>query len=127
MNWKLLRRVHLYLGCFFAPLLVFYVATGWYQTFNTNRNKTPGEADSWVEKLASVHKDRLYPSTQASGYSTKGFEALVVAMSVAILVTVGLGVALALQSTRTAWPTLLSLALGVLIPVLLLWMGQRRG
>jgi len=34
---KKLRRVHLYLGCFFAPLLIFYVVTGWYQTVNPDR------------------------------------------------------------------------------------------
>ena len=34
---KLIRRIHLYLGCFFTPLLIFYVATGWYQTVNPDR------------------------------------------------------------------------------------------
>ncbi|MBM3823594.1 MAG: hypothetical protein FJ404_12030 [Verrucomicrobia bacterium] len=125
MNWKLARRVHLYLGCFFAPLLVFYVATGWYQTFNTNRNKSLAEADSWVEKLASVHKDRVYPSAKATSYSTKFFEALVVVMSVAVLLTVGLGIALALKAGASRWPVLAALILGVVMPILALWMGQR--
>ena len=35
---KQIRRWHLFLSCFFAPMLVFYLATGWYQTLNTNRN-----------------------------------------------------------------------------------------
>lgn len=125
--WRLIRKWHLYLGCFFTPLLVFYVASGWYQTFHTNRNKALGEADSWVEKLTSVHKDRIYPSPDAEGYSSRWFDRLVVVMSVAVLATVGMGIALAFQTSRQRWPVVVSLTLGVVIPILLLWLGQKRG
>jgi hypothetical protein len=50
---KLLRRIHLFLGCFFAPLLLFYLATGWYQTMNVNRNKNLAEAETWVSPQRS--------------------------------------------------------------------------
>jgi len=122
---KLLRRLHLYLGCFFTPLLLFFVATGWYQTFHINRNKRPGEAETWISRLTSIHKDQLYPAESASGYSTTLFKALIVIMSVALITTIVLGLVLALRTLRSAWVVWASLALGILVPVLCLWLGQR--
>ena len=122
---KLLRRLHLYLGCFFTPLLLFYLATGWYQTFNINRNKQPGEAETWISRLTSVHKDQLYPAESASGYSTQLFKLLVVLMSVALMASIVLGLILALRTLRPSWLVWLSLGLGILAPVLCLWLGQR--
>jgi hypothetical protein len=120
---KLLRRLHLYLGVFFAPLLLFFTATGWYQTLNTNRNKSPGEQQTWVDKLTSVHVDSIYPAESASTFSPTLFRALVVAMAVALIITVCLGVYLAFKTLRVKWPVWLALALGVITPVVCLWLG----
>lgn len=122
---KTLRRLHLYLGCFFAPLLLFYIATGWYQTVNTNRNKSLGEKGDWVSSLTSVHVDQIYPSEKAEAYSPKLFQVLVVIMSVSLIATVLLGIFLAFRSTRQQWPVWLALALGVALPILFLWLGQK--
>src|SRR3989442_15317955 len=92
---KFLRRLHLYLGCFFTPLLLFYLATGWYQTFHINRTKRPGEAETWISRLTSIHKDQLYPTDSATGYSTRLFQVLVVLMSVALFTSIALGLVLA--------------------------------
>ncbi|MBI2928700.1 MAG: DUF543 domain-containing protein [Verrucomicrobia bacterium] len=123
---KSLRRVHLYLGCFFAPLLLFYVATGWYQTFHTNRNKTPGELGGWKERLTSVHVDQIYPTEAAESFSPALFRAFVVAMAIALITTVALGILLAFRTSRRQWPVWLCLGLGIVVPVLLLWLGQKR-
>jgi hypothetical protein len=122
---KALRRLHLYLGVFFAPLLVFYVATGWYQTVNVDRRKGLGEAEGVVDKLVSVHVDQVYPTDQAVGWEPGPFRVLVVLMSLALLVTILLGMVLAFRSTARRWPVWLSLGLGILLPLLLLWFGQR--
>ncbi len=123
---KSLRRVHLYLGCFFAPLLLFYVATGWYQTLTTNRNKSPGEKGNWISNLTSVHVDQIYPAESANSYSPFLFRGLVVVMSISLIVTLGLGIFLAFRSSRNPWPVWLALGLGVLLPALFLWLGQSR-
>lgn len=122
---KSLRRAHLYLGVFFAPLLVFYIATGWYQTVNVDRRKGLGEAEGVVDKLVSVHVDQVYPTDQAVGWNPLAFRVLVVAMSLALLLTVALGIVLAIRSTPRRWPVWLSLGLGIVLPLLLLWLGQR--
>ncbi len=122
---RAIRRLHLYLGVFFAPLLIFYIGTGLYQTIRTQRNKLLGEQDSLVTKLVSVHVDQIYPKPNAVGeYSTVFYKSFVIAMSVCLLVTLGLGIYLAFRTTRRALTVLTWLVLGLLLPVVFLWLGQ---
>ena len=124
---RYVRRFHLYLSVFFAPLLIFYIGTGWYQTVRTQRNKLLGEQDTFVSRLTSVHKDQIYPKPEAIGeYSTKLYKVMVVAMSICLLVTIGLGIYLAIRSSRKVWTVWVSLALGLALPILFLWLGQPR-
>ena len=122
---KLIRRIHLYLGCFFAPLLIFYVTTGWYQTVNPDRRKGAADSNDLISRLNRVHVEQYYPTESASGYTTYLFRGLVVGMAIALVTTVALGVVLAFRSTRNQWPVWLSLALGVVLPIVLLWLGQK--
>ncbi len=124
---KLLRRAHLYLGCFFAPLLLFYILTGWYQTVNPQRAKHPSEAETLVQKLRFVHVEQIYPKEgELKQPSPKMFQILVVAMAILGTLAIALGVVLAFKSTRAQWQVWLAITLGVVIPVLLLWLGQNR-
>lgn len=124
-NLRQLRRAHLYLGVFFTPLLVFYIATGWYQTVHPDRRKGLGEAQGVVDKLTSVHVDQVYPTDRAVSWNPLPFRVLVVVMSLALLTTIILGMVLAFRSTARRWPVWLSLGLGIALPLLLLWLGQR--
>lgn len=122
---KYVRRLHLYLSVFFAPLLIFFIGTGWYQTVSIQRNKTLGEQDTFVSRLTAIHVDQVYPKEQAEGeYSTTGFKVLVVSMSICLLLTIALGIYLAFRSTKKLWTVSLCLLLGLLLPVLCLWLGQ---
>jgi len=122
---KTLRRVHLYLGCFFAPLLLFYVITGWYQTVNPDRRKGVSDSQDLVSRLSRVHVEQYYPTQSASGYSTRLFRVFIVIMANALIATVILGIILAFRTSRNKWPVWLSLALGITLPVILLWLGQK--
>src|SRR5947209_4350231 len=56
------RQLHLYLGLFFAPSIVFFAFTGTLQTFSLHENKHPGDHNpQWIATLASVHKDQALP------------------------------------------------------------------
>jgi hypothetical protein len=126
---KTLRRLHLYLGCFFTPLLLFFVLTGWYQTVNPDRLKSPADAESLLQKFRVVHTDSIYPSETEfkQPSSARLFQWLVIVMSLAATATVGIGVVLAFQTLRNKWPVWICLGLGILLPVLVLWLGQGRG
>jgi multidrug efflux pump subunit AcrB len=122
---RTIRQLHLYLSVFFAPLLIFFIGTGWYQTVSTQRNKLLAEQDTWVTKLTSVHVDQIYPTESGSGeYSTTLFKALIIAMSISLLITIALGLYLAFRSTRKQWAVWLALGIGLAIPVVFLWLGQ---
>jgi hypothetical protein len=123
---KFIRKLHLFLGCFFAPLLLFYTATGWYQTISVNRNKGLGEIGGWREKLTSVHVDQVYPTESAETYSPALFQGLVVILSIALIATTILGIYLAFKTSRKQWPIWVSLILGVIVPMILLYLGQSR-
>ena len=116
---KTLRRVHLYLGCFFAPLLLFYVATGWYQTVNPDRRKGVGDSTDLISRLSRVHVEQYYPTESATGYSTFFFRLLIVLMAIALITTVSLGIVLAFRTSRNKLPVWLSLGLGIALPVIL--------
>jgi uncharacterized iron-regulated membrane protein len=122
---RLIRKLHLYLSVFFAPLLIFFIATGWYQTISGERNKVLGEQDTWVSKLTSVHVDQIYPSETGTGeYTTTLFKVLVVTMSIALLATVVLGMILAFRSAKRAWLVAFCFVIGIAVPVAFLWLGQ---
>ena len=106
--------------------MTFYLLTGWYQTLNRNRTKTEGEAGDWVSRLTSVHVDQIYPSERAMAFSPTLYRWLVVVMSACLLVTLVIGIILAFNLSKVKWPVWLSLVLGVLVPVVLLWLGQKR-
>jgi hypothetical protein len=122
---KAIRKIHLYLSVFFAPLLIFFIGTGWYQTVNTQRNKLLGEQDTFVSRLTSVHVDQIYPSDTGTGeYSTLLFKSLVIAMSIALLATIALGIILAFKTTKRSWVVCTCLIFGACLPVVFLWLGQ---
>lgn len=123
---KLLRRLHLYLGCFFAPLLLFFIASGWYQTVNRDRLKSPGEAETLSQKFRVVHTDQIYPTDHEfrRPSSPKAFQVLVVTMSLAVMVTTLLGVVLAFRTSRNPWPVAGTIGMGLIVPAALLWLGQ---
>lgn len=125
---KLIRRAHLFLGCFFTPLLLFYILTGWYQTVNPNRLKHPSEAETLLQKLRVVHSDQIYPAEQEfeKPSSPKLFQALVVVMAIAATFAIALGLVLSFKMLKPVWPVWLCLVLGILLPMLMLWLGQKR-
>ena len=123
---NVLRKMHLFLGCFFAPLLIFFVCSGWYQTTHEERNKDPRHAEGFFNRMRSVHTDSLLPSEGARDYSPRLFKTLVVIMSVALLATTALGIILAFRFSRQKWMVWLTLSLGFAMPILLLVLGQKR-
>jgi len=122
---KAIRKIHLYLSVFFAPLLIFFIGTGWYQTVSTQRNKLLGEQDTFASRLTSVHVDQIYPSNSGTGeYSTILFKTMVISMCVALLVTIALGIILAFKTSRRAWVVCTCLFFGACLPLVFLWLGQ---
>lgn len=117
---KLVRKLHLYLGCFFSPLLLLFIGTGWRQTISPHKKLT----DSLPDKLTSIHIRQTFPTEAGGVPSPQWFQYLVVGMSIALILTILLGIFLAFKTSKRKWPVYLSLILGIVVPILLLWLGQ---
>jgi hypothetical protein len=78
---KVLRKIHLYVGIFITPALLFFSFTGALQTFNLHES-TPGSSytpPKWLIALGQLHKKQTTASpakksrpTAAPGESAQG-------------------------------------------------------
>lgn len=55
---KISRQVHLYLGVFTAPALLFFAITGGLQTFGLHERERDGSyaPPAWLAEMAQLHK-----------------------------------------------------------------------
>jgi len=120
---KRLRTLHTWLGVFFSPLLLLFIVTGWWQTFATDETKDHGAANAFLARLSDIHTDDYFKHHAGAPHASAHFKLLVGAMAAALILTILLGLALACQNARRARWALLAFGLGVLVPVLILWLN----
>ena len=114
---KTLRTLHLYLGCIFAPLIIFFAISGLWQTFGWTWN------NHWLAQLSTIHTGH---GTKIGPYlSSSAMRWLVVAMALALIFTIVLGVFMAfrLGHKRTAIYCLLG---GIASPIALVALALYR-
>ena len=122
----ILRKVHLYLGVFFAPLLLFFVITGSCQSISEDRLKHPSEAQTWIQKSQVIHTEMIFPSFgELEQASPMPFKILVITMSIALIVMVSIGMFLAFRLSRKQWHAWAVFLAGIFVPTLFLWLGLR--
>ena len=122
---NLLRRAHLYLGCFFAPMLTFFSISGIWQVFGLQW----GDNAQILRMLSTIHMGRnVKPSTAPGVYSfdSAWLEYFVVAMAASLVISIVLGVILAFRYGRGTI-ALASVAGGVLVPLILVIMFVHPG
>jgi ABC-type proline/glycine betaine transport system permease subunit len=104
-----LRSIHLYLGCIFAPLLLFFALSGIWQTLGLNSR--------FLEKLSSIHTERRWKDGSELG--SFPLRVFVIIMAVSFIISIILGVIMAFKFGRSRRAALYCLALGVTIPSVL--------
>jgi len=112
---KNLRALHLYLGCLFAPMLLFFSVSGVWQMFGWERPGF-GQPNNLLTYLSTIHTGhRMKIGHSLTSVYMKWF---VLAMAASFIATLILGIVLAVkfQHRRSAW---ICLGLGVAIPVVL--------
>jgi hypothetical protein len=120
-----IRQLHLYLGCIFAPLLIFFAITGSWQVFMLHRSSKDGtyKAPRILWQLSSVHQFQEFPVHDALVRQSHPFRWFVLATALGFVITAVLGVVMAFKFTRERWIVWLCLLAGVILPVLLLYWG----
>lgn len=140
---KQIRQLHLYLGTFFAPAIMFFCLTGALQTFGLHENKNGAVHPAWIAKLAEIHKDQRFsnvppkpPARPANatpkpdggaarpapqGPSPLPLKIFVLFMAVGLITTSVLGIYMAFKYNRDKRVIWGLLAAGTLFPVVLLF------
>ena len=106
-----LRSIHLYLGCIFAPMLLFFALSGIWQIFGWNSSGT-------FQALSSIHTMRALKSGGIF-LSSPVMAVFVLMMAVSFIITTILGVVMALKFGRNRRASMLCLAFGILFPIIL--------
>lgn len=114
---KTLRRLHLYLGCFFAPLILFFAVSGAWQLFGAHQFSDGYRPPAGVALLSTLHTGRGLKS-EPSTLSSPAMRFMVVAMAAALAVTILLGIVLAFRFEHRL-AALGCLAGGIAVPVAL--------
>jgi hypothetical protein len=118
-----IRKAHLYLGTMFAPLVIFLSFSGALQTFELH-DPPKGSMfapHAWISTLAQVHKNQRTEGQPSQRHSLPLRWFFVIA-SVGLIITSILGIYMAFKYTKTQTPVYVSLAIGVILPILFLYL-----
>jgi hypothetical protein len=122
---RLLRRLHLYLGCLFAPLLIFFAVTGSWQIFYWHQSdKAPGgyRAPRALAVLSQIHKEAHIPPTRLNNPTPLRY--FMFAAAIGLISTTIIGVIMAYRFSRQPIVATVFLAIGIITPAALLWIYQ---
>jgi hypothetical protein len=118
---KRLRKIHTWLGVFFSPLLLLFIATGWWQTFATEDTKDHGDFNGLMSKFSDIHTSDYFSHVGGHAQASKPFQIFVGVMAAMMMVTIVLGLVLACRSPHKMRWMALAFFLGIAIPVLMLY------
>ena len=129
---KRIRQFHLWLGIFYAPVIMFFAFTGALQTLGLHEaNPRTGEPpQKWIVTVSQIHKNQRFHKPTLSEARDPG--ALIVALKYfAVLMSAGLiaagllGIYMAFKYNRDKRLVSGLLIAGVVIPLLLLICANR--
>jgi ABC-type nitrate/sulfonate/bicarbonate transport system permease component len=117
---KKLRELHLYLGCLFAPVLIFFAVTGAWQLFALDKGRkdhsyTPPRV---LADLSYVHRAQHLPPT--SGEAATPLRYFILAAAIGLVFSTSLGILMAFRFGRNKFTVAACLVGGVLVPMGLL-------
>jgi hypothetical protein len=127
---KSLRQLHLYLGCLFSPLLIYFCASGTWQVFRLNdvpKDVPPSWPRTLLHALSAPHTHSVLPGTDPRHFHSVLFMGMASLMALGIVLTSGIGLALAIRFGRHPRLVGLCIAAGVLLPVIFLFFYTASG
>lgn len=105
-----LRSLHLYAGCLFAPMLLFFATSGIWMTLGLDRRSR------MLTLLSTIHRSQ---TLKAAGHNLTSplLRCFILLMAAAFIGTVILGVIMALKYGRNRPAAVACLFFGILVPV----------
>jgi hypothetical protein len=108
-----IRSLHLYLGCIFAPMLLFFAISGIWQTL--------GLQSHTLARLSTIHTSHGLKT--GDGLGTHALRLFVLLMAVSFIITTLLGVIMAIRFGRSRRAAYVCLAFGIAFPIALIVWG----
>ncbi len=123
INPRTLRRVHLYLGALFAPVLLLFATSGAWQVYRWNDAQKDGSymPPVLVRRFSAIHKNQTLGNETPAATPIKAFIFLA---SLALITTTILGIVMAYRFTARPLAVTLCLLAGILVPAILLLLGR---
>ncbi len=137
-----IRQLHLYLGVFFAPALLFFAATGALQVFSLHEAHGDYQPAPLIEKLSEVHKNQKFelkarkpekpkaasaasvekprPVAHPTALRTLALKWFFLATALGLMFSTSLGLWMGLTHLRNRALALALLCAGAAVPVLIL-------
>ena len=116
-----LRRLHLYLGCLFAPTLIFFAVSGSWQLFNWHESTKDQSyvAPRALVVLSDIHKDAHIPPTPNRKPTPLRY--FLFTAAVGLVTTTILGVIMAYRFSQRPLVATVCLLIGIALPAMLIW------
>lgn len=120
---KSLRQIHTYLGCLFAPLILYFSLSGAWQVFRLNnlpKDEPATAVQSLLHEISKPHTSATLPGANPKTDSSLAFKCLSLGLGLGLAATTLIGITLALRTPRSKSLTLVCLGAGILLPLLFL-------
>ena len=122
---RTLRKLHLYLGCIFAPMIIYFSLSGIWQVFRFN--DIPKEAQTEVSVVRIIlhaasnpHTHSTLPGRDPKTQQSPAFNYLAALMGLGMILTSTLGIILALRFSSRPMTVILCLLAGIFVPAVML-------
>ncbi len=121
---KTLRKIHLYLGCIFAPLIIYFSLSGVAQVFRWNDLPKTGATaiQSALHAASNPHTHSTLPGRDPKREKSAYFDWAAAVMGVGMVLTTLLGIILALRFSKRPALVFVCLSAGVALPILFLFL-----
>lgn len=121
---KTLRQIHLYLGCVFAPLIIYFALSGAWQVFGWH-DLPKDQAPSWSQKvlheISKPHTHSTLPGSPPKAEESDAFSAFALVMGLGLVSTTLMGVVLAHRFGKSKKLVWASMICGLVLPIILLF------
>ncbi len=107
-----LRSLHLYLGCLFAPMLLFFAISGIWQTYALAPDYQQRRTLAWLSTIHTSH------GLKVGTLSSPVLRIFVVVMALSFVLTTVLGIMMALKFGKSRRAAVYCLVAGSVFPLL---------
>jgi hypothetical protein len=120
---RLIRQIHLYLGCLFAPLLIYFALSGTWQLYHLNglpKDAPATQMQTVLHALSAPHTHSTFPGGNPKEDRSKIFAGFALLTAIGLIVSTVLGILLAIRFGKSRGWVYVALASGALLPIIFL-------